>query len=126
MTHERGRRSSASIRCLDASRLRLFKIDADAEHFLELQPGCSGFLDTALFFDRRNVTRITVEDDGLKDPPHDLPAPCLGKRTHEVEFANHCDWPEFPANRLNEFALELWRRLVTLLEGDERANHLAP
>src|SRR5258708_37725096 len=91
----------------------------------QLLPGFARLLDRAFVLDGRDVARVFTEDHGLQDAPHDLPAPRLRQHVDEVQLADDRERPELPAHRREQLGLERVRRLLSLLEDDERGDDLA-
>src|SRR3979411_2239851 len=55
----------------------------------QLLPGFARLVHGALVLDRGDVAGILVQDHGLQDAPHDLPAPRLGQQVDEVQLPDH-------------------------------------
>src|SRR5258708_40301548 len=54
----------------------------------QLLPGLARLFDRALVLDGRDVPGVLVQDHGLQDAPHDLPAPGLRQHVDEVQLAD--------------------------------------
>src|SRR5258708_23372282 len=90
----------------------------------QLLPGFARLLDRAFVLDGRDVARVLVEDHGLQDAPHDLPAPRLREHVDEVQLADHRERPELLPDRREELSLQRIRWNVPLPQHDERRDHL--